>query len=474
AGQTCQDGACKAVAQEREELECHDTDDNNNGFKGVAHGILIGTTDEEVTKSDACTSILAGPIIPASQSSRYLQEWRCNTANRVYAHYVECPNGQSCKNGACSTQSSIVPPQGDEETVCIDSDNGKNLRVQGTTSGINKPAPGRDFSGTYTDSCRTLSTGPRVLEYSCNEENQVIFTYHECPAGTECNNGACKAVAAAQEEFLCGDETPAERNPAMHVGDYLKGGALNGYAVRLISISPFSSTDLTQVRDAQFQVQDKNGNALAYLKIEEGKTEKVSSLALLVKVTKLYKDADGIASADVSAEMCATAPVNPSIPMPSDEETVPPLVQKFALSQGWNLVAPQATRSLVISSNCHEWTMWTYDAFKQRYENAGRLTDNNYLPEKAFWVKAPTACVFETASRTGTLTLSYGMTLATGWNLIPGTSELWNVVQGNCLLVTGPYNYANGDWTRQVMLSRGKGYFVNVQSECTLGKNANQ
>jgi hypothetical protein len=126
----------------------------------------------------------------------------------------------SCLNGACSADENpatvsndetIPEDSSDEEqqtSVCTDSDKGRNLYQRGKTEQAGQ---------TFTDFCwnsdmESVSHGVCVgsaqegcvlVEYSC-KNNQVEKEELNCPAGYECNLGAC--IRTSETHNLCVEE----------------------------------------------------------------------------------------------------------------------------------------------------------------------------------------------------------------------------------------------------------------------------
>lgn len=101
----------------------------------------------------------------------------------VHPNAVEvCSDGrdQNCDgiDQVCtSVSTSTTPPASN----CIDSDNGQNVYVKGTTYNSNT---------TRIDACKSTSV---VYEYYCQtDSNQIFLATLGCPSGYLCNDGACR------------------------------------------------------------------------------------------------------------------------------------------------------------------------------------------------------------------------------------------------------------------------------------------
>ncbi len=78
-----------------------------------------------------------------------------------------------------SVSTSTTPPASN----CIDSDNGQNIYIKGTTYNSNT---------TRIDACQSTSA---VNEYYCQTGSNNIFSSTiGCPSGYLCNDGACRAA----------------------------------------------------------------------------------------------------------------------------------------------------------------------------------------------------------------------------------------------------------------------------------------
>ena len=111
----------------------------------------------------------------------------CNDDNpSIHPNAVEvCSDGidQNCDgiDQACTTVStSTTPPASD----CIDSDNGQNIYVKGTTYNSNT---------TRIDACRSTAPNSTLNEYYClTGSNGIGSSILGCPSGYSCNDGACR------------------------------------------------------------------------------------------------------------------------------------------------------------------------------------------------------------------------------------------------------------------------------------------
>ena len=111
----------------------------------------------------------------------------CNDDNpSIHPGAVEvCSDGidQNCDgiDQACTTVStSTTPPASD----CIDSDNGQNIYVKGTTYNSNT---------TRIDACRSTAPNSTLNEYYClTGSNGIGSSILGCPSGYSCNDGACR------------------------------------------------------------------------------------------------------------------------------------------------------------------------------------------------------------------------------------------------------------------------------------------
>src|SRR3989344_3921045 len=70
---------------------------------------------------------------------------------------------------------------------CVDSDNGKNYFVKGTTSGIDAKT---NVQTSQTDRCANRRT---LIEYFCDANGKVASVFTACSLG--CSSGICKGTA---------------------------------------------------------------------------------------------------------------------------------------------------------------------------------------------------------------------------------------------------------------------------------------
>ncbi len=150
-GQSCSGGRCvdDAVAD-----ACEDSDGENLNVQGT---VTFGSDSE----SDYCTDF--GQVV----------EWVCDADPEDGYHAllaVDCPAGRYCDDGACVS------------TWCTDTDGGENIYTAGSAT---------DYLGhSEADECYGAD-GHRVLEYSCDADDELDFRYIDCPSGTYCSGARC-------------------------------------------------------------------------------------------------------------------------------------------------------------------------------------------------------------------------------------------------------------------------------------------
>jgi hypothetical protein len=146
AGMGCVNGACVKTL-------CTDSD---GGKDPAVKGTAKSGSDSQ---TDSC-------------DGNSLTEYFCE-ADQVKSEKGQCPGGTSCSDGKCV------------KNVCVDSDNGKDADVKGTTS---------YGSTVYTDSCYSDTS---VLEYFCANENTIGNDPMNCGTSRECFDGKCRNVECA-------------------------------------------------------------------------------------------------------------------------------------------------------------------------------------------------------------------------------------------------------------------------------------
>ncbi|MFA6328280.1 MAG: PKD domain-containing protein, partial [Candidatus Micrarchaeia archaeon] len=142
---------------------------------------------------------------------------------------------------------------------------------------------------------------------------------------------------------------------------------------------------------------------------------------------------------------------------------------KIVLAKGWNMISSPSTSAVSIkdiASKCDiSANAWSYDTSKNQYVAA------SYIGGTAgFWLRANEKCEYEVASPYAD---SFSANLRAGWNMIGGigTSVLLSDYIGDCKVTSGPWNYSPSasQYVYSSKLEPGKGYWVKVNADCTLG-----
>jgi len=151
------------------------------------------------------------------------------------------------------------------------------------------------------------------------------------------------------------------------------------------------------------------------------------------------------------------------IPNPPSEK----ITLKF--EKGWNQISVPTGYDVSLSDiqkKCDITSAWSYNTALGQYSAAtvfGREITG-------VWMKANAACTYEIDApyvATGSIPLK------TGWNMIgaPSQTTAINNFAGNCKITSGPWNYSPSasQYGYSEKLEPGKGYWVKVSSDCTLG-----
>jgi len=130
-----------------------------------------------------------------------LGEWTCQN-NQPKEIIYNCPNG--CSNGACLQTSTPG------ETLCTDSDGGKNYYVKGEVTGYaNQPQELVTFADCCVDNIgKCVDSSDRLVEKYCQDNYWNSHVFYNCPYG--CKNGAClkgpvdeEPIEITREEVKC-------------------------------------------------------------------------------------------------------------------------------------------------------------------------------------------------------------------------------------------------------------------------------
>ena len=153
------------------------------------------------------------------------------------------------------------------------------------------------------------------------------------------------------------------------------------------------------------------------------------------------------------------------IPSPPEESVT------IVLEKGWNQISVPA-RELAVSELAKvcdiSTNVWYYNTATKQYEKATTLGGGHV----GFWVKANAECKY-TINETYITPAPYAFNLKSGWNMIgsPLSTTSISDFAGDCKITSGPWNYspAASQYTYSEKLEPGKGYWVKVASDCTLG-----
>jgi PKD repeat protein len=157
------------------------------------------------------------------------------------------------------------------------------------------------------------------------------------------------------------------------------------------------------------------------------------------------------------------------IPSPPEEGVT------IVLAKGWNQISVPASSLEVskLAEKCDISTnVWYYNAASKQYEKATTLGGGHV----GYWVKANAECKY-TIETPYITPAPYAFNLKAGWNMIGAPLQATSVSSfaGNCRITSGPWNYAPSasQYTYSEKLEAGKGYWVKVASDCTMGSDAN-
>jgi PKD repeat protein len=153
------------------------------------------------------------------------------------------------------------------------------------------------------------------------------------------------------------------------------------------------------------------------------------------------------------------------IPSPPNESVT------IVLEKGWNQISVPAFSLQVeeLADACDiSKNVWAYNAATKQYEKAATLGGGHV----GFWVRAYSDCKY-TIKEPYLTPAPYAFNLKAGWNMIgaPLLATSISSFAGNCKITSGPWNYspAAGQYGYSVELAPGKGYWVKVAYDCTLG-----
>ncbi|MBI2564906.1 hypothetical protein HYV79_02850 [Candidatus Woesearchaeota archaeon] len=210
----CENGECRT-----EPIVCTDTDNGENyDIAGETTGVVAWW--DPIPKNvkphkDTCTTLCSGSVGSyASNEGPCLIEYYCSAhpnkgEDQIFAAFKvkQCENG--CENGECKSQPKLICNQlqsmdecldshtcyWDQQTnsctdtqTCSESDNGKDLEVQGHTFGFRTICANEQDCRIRTgglDACTNKNT---LREHYC-QGNNIVIEDLTCPDA--CKNGAC-------------------------------------------------------------------------------------------------------------------------------------------------------------------------------------------------------------------------------------------------------------------------------------------
>jgi len=154
------------------------------------------------------------------------------------------------------------------------------------------------------------------------------------------------------------------------------------------------------------------------------------------------------------------------IPQPPSEGVT------IVLQKGWNQISVPAKHLEVseLAQKCDISTnVWYYNAASKQYEKVSYLGAGSI----GYWMKANAECKYTIDSPYLAPASDGAFNLKAGWNMIgaPLSTTAISNMAGSCKITSGPWNYspAASQYTYSEKLEPGKGYWVKVAADCTLG-----
>lgn len=135
---------------------CNDSDGKNSSTKGV---VVANNRNYE----DYCLDTVK------------VKEYYCD-GNLANSEINECGFGYNCKYGKCEKT----------KIICIDSDNGRNIEIQGSVT-----VDSLGLSGVFIDKCIDSYL---AKEYWCENDNMITEDIR-CDENTKCVSGRCREDA---------------------------------------------------------------------------------------------------------------------------------------------------------------------------------------------------------------------------------------------------------------------------------------
>jgi hypothetical protein len=151
------------------------------------------------------------------------------------------------------------------------------------------------------------------------------------------------------------------------------------------------------------------------------------------------------------------------IPNPPSEKIT------IKLERGWNQVSVPTGYDVSLSDmqkKCDITSAWSYNTALGQYSAAATFGKGII----GVWMKANSACTYELEAPYAS---SWSTELKAGWNMIgaPLQATAISNLAGNCRITSGPWNYSPSasQYGYSEKLEPGKGYWVKVSSDCTMG-----
>ncbi len=143
---------------------------------------------------------------------------------------------------------------------------------------------------------------------------------------------------------------------------------------------------------------------------------------------------------------------------------------KLSLSKGWNIISSPVEESLTISDIEEFCSLKTYKGHKMWAFNTEEWTNPEQVESnEGVYVYANSDCTIELEGEKS----EFGeKELKSGWNLISAGNNSLNDVIGDCKIKGDIWKLDKGDWVYPELdevLNPGKGYWVEVEEDCTLG-----
>ena len=136
------------------------------------------------------------------------------------------------------------------------------------------------------------------------------------------------------------------------------------------------------------------------------------------------------------------------------------------LETGWNLISSPVSEGYsisIIKEHCAVKSgPWLWTGIE--YAKASKVT-----PFQGVWIKVSDSCSYDVPGTQ--ITSTNELQLDKGWNLVSGFGDI-DESKGSCEIKGGPWSWdANNQEYKQVTdLDASLGYWINVNSDCSLGK----